>query len=108
MGYDYDGAINLLKSVKNYKENKDTSVSKSSKIFNDKDVEDLFELVSKKVDEAYNGIMNANFDITAKRIDGVNISCEYCPFVDCCYKTDKDIVELKGKKWKEEDENANE
>lgn len=41
--------------------------------------------------------MNANFDITAKRIDGVNISCEYCPFVDCCYKTDKDIVELKGK-----------
>lgn len=94
--------------LKNYKENKDTSVSKSSKIFNDKDVEDLFELVSKKVDEAYNGIMNANFDITAKRIDGVNISCEYCPFVDCCYKTDKDIVELKGKKWKEEDENANE
>ena len=94
--------------LKNYKENKDTSVSKSSKIFNDKDVEDLFELVSKKVDEAYNGIMNANFDITAKRIDGVNISCEYCPFVDCCYKTDKDIVELKGKKWKGEDENANE
>lgn len=94
--------------LKNYKENKDTSFSKSSKIFNDKDVEDLFELVSKKVDEAYNGIMNANFDITAKRIDGVNISCEYCPFVDCCYKTDKDIVELKGKKWKEEDENANE
>jgi len=34
--------------LKNYKENKDTSVSKSSKIFNDKDVEDLFELVSKK------------------------------------------------------------
>lgn len=94
--------------LKNYKENKDSSVSKSSKIFNDKDVNDLFEIVSKKVDESYKGIMEASFDITAKRIDGENISCSYCPFVDCCYKTDKNIVDLEGHKWKEEAKNANE
>ena len=94
--------------LKNYKENKDSSVSKSSKIFNDKDVNDLFEIVSKKVDESYKGIMEASFDITAKRIDGENISCSYCPFIDCCYKTDKNIVDLEGSKWKEEAKNANE
>lgn len=94
--------------LKNYKETKDGTPSAFSKVFTDEDIDTLFNIVSNKIDEAYDLIMNARFDITAKRIDKKNISCDFCPFKDVCFKTSKDIIELKGKKWKEEEDNANE
>lgn len=111
-GYTHPDYVDLIDDshgdyLKNYREN-NGKVYKTSKIFNDSDVDELFKIVSEKIDEAYQGIMNTKFDITAKRIEGKNISCDYCPFVDCCYKTNRDIIDLKTKKWKEEDENANE
>lgn len=94
--------------LKNYKETKDGRPVATSKVFTDEDIDTLFNIVQDKINTAYDLIMKAKFDITSKRIDKKNISCDFCPFIDVCYKTAKDIVDLKGKKWKEEDEIADE
>ena len=49
-----------------------------------------------KINEAIEGICNANFKINPKIIKGKNVSCSYCKYKDICYHEYKDNVIISG------------
>lgn len=65
-----------------------------SKILNDKQMEKMDDLVSKKIQEATDSILNGEFMINPKKVDRDIIGCEFCSYRDLCFKTEKDYIEL--------------
>ena len=64
---------------------------KTAKILTKEQMDELYELVDKKIDEARDGILNADFDIDPKRIGFDNVSCEYCKFKDICFMKEENV-----------------
>lgn len=64
-----------------------------NRTFSEDDFDKLLKLTEKKILEAKNNILKANFMINPKKGNG-NDSCIYCPYKDICYKTESDYVKL--------------
>ena len=66
-----------------------------SKLLTEEQMNSLYNLVDKKIDEARDSIIDADFDINPKRISDKNMSCGFCKFKDICYMNENNIVNLK-------------
>ena len=89
---------NLIKSMRT---KSDGDFYNYSKTLNETEINNLIKLVDKKIEEAANNILEANFDINPKKINGINIGCEYCTFKDICFKKENDAVYLKEQDYKD-------
>lgn len=69
--------------------------SSYSKLLTEEQMNSLYNLVDKKIDEARDSIIDADFDINPKRISDKNMSCGFCKFKDICYMNENNIVNLK-------------
>ena len=87
--YENSQVIKSLKTISN-------GFSHYSKMINDEEIGKLIETVDEKINFARDNILNGSFDINPKRLDGENIGCLYCPFIDICYRQEKDIVDIGG------------
>ena len=87
--YENSQVIKSLKTTSN-------CFSHYSKMINDEEIGKLIEIVDEKINFARDNILNGSFDINPKRLDGENIGCLYCPFIDICYRQEKDIVDIGG------------
>ena len=87
--YENSQVIKSLKTTSN-------GFSHYSKMINDGKIEELIETVDEKINIACDNILNGLFDINPKRLDGENVGCLYCPFIDICYRQEKDIVDIGG------------
>ena len=67
-----------------------------AKVLTDSEIEELIELVEDKIIECIDQINRAKFTINPKNLNGQNISCQYCPYEDICFKTNNDITYLGG------------
>jgi len=65
-----------------------------SKVLTEKQIDNIVKITDKKIDECIDGIVNGNFYINPKKINGKNIGCNFCKFKDICFMTNKDLVEL--------------
>lgn len=65
-----------------------------SKVLNSRQMDEIENIVSNKIEEATEDILDAKFFINPKRIDGNTIGCEHCSYRDLCFKTEKDYIEL--------------
>ena len=65
-----------------------------SKLLTKEQMDSLYKLVDKKIDEARDNILDANFEIDPKRIGFNNISCEFCKYKDICYMNENNIKQL--------------
>lgn len=88
------------KMVKGLKFKKDGSFYASSKVLSNEDMEKLIITVDEIIDDAIRKIIEGEFFINPKVVNGKNVSCEFCKFKDICFKTKEDEVILGG----EEDE----
>ena len=86
----YDNS-NMIKSLKTTK----TGFYSYSKVISNEQIDNLINLVDKKIEEARDNILDVSFDINPKKIGKENIGCKYCNFNDICYMEQKDIIELK-------------
>ena len=86
--------------VKGLKFKKDGSFYASSKVLSNEDMEKLIITVDEIIDDAIRKIIEGEFFINPKVVNGKNVSCEFCKFKDICFKTKEDEVILGG----EEDE----
>ena len=66
-----------------------------SKILNEKELDLLEQIVSKKIEEAEKNILSGNLNINPKRIGDNLKGCEYCKYRELCYLKEEDIVNLK-------------
>lgn len=81
---------NLIRSLSKTK----TGFSKNSKLLTRKDMDNLYKLVDKKINEARDEIIDANFEIDPKRIGKDNVSCTYCKFKDICFMNESNVKKL--------------
>ncbi len=65
------------------------------KILDDVGIDQLRSITDQKIDEAIQGIAQADFSINPKKIGMEMKGCLYCQFKDICFKTEKNIVHLK-------------
>ena len=46
------------------------------------------------IDNAFDNILNAKFDINPKRVGKDNIGCSFCKYSDICFMKEEDVVLL--------------
>lgn len=69
-----------------------------SKVLSDREMNSLSDLVEKKIKEAASDIVNANFSINPKEVNGKLEGCKFCKFRDICYRKNADIVKIQIEK----------
>ena len=99
--YKFDSSYENSNLIKSMRTKSDGDFYSYSKTLNEIEINNLIKLVDKKIEEAANNILEANFDINPKKINGINIGCEYCTFKDICFKKESDTIYLKEQDYKE-------
>ena len=74
-----------------------------SKILSEEEIEDLIKRTDKLIDKTIDMILEADFSINPKIINGNNESCKYCDYKDVCYLREKDLVYINQEKNKVEE-----
>ena len=97
----FDSSYEFSNLIKSMRTKSDGDFYSYSKTLNEIEINNLIKLVDKKIEEAADNILEANFDINPKKINGINIGCEYCTFKDICFKKESDTVYLKEQDYKE-------
>lgn len=97
----FDSSFEFSNLIKSMRTKSDGDFYSYSKTLNEIEIKNLIKLVDKKIEEAANNILEANFDINPKKINGINIGCEYCTFKDICFKKENDAVYLKEQDYKD-------
>ncbi len=69
---------------------KNGAFDKRSKTFEKEDLNAVIDHLETLLNQTTKSIINGKFPIDPKRINHKDVSCEYCPFIDICYKEEKD------------------
>ena len=72
--------------VKGLRTNNDGSFHAKSKVYSETDLEAMLYYLDQQIKRAIESIFAGDFSINPIRVFNDNISCEYCPFTDVCYK----------------------
>ncbi|WOO87588.1 PD-(D/E)XK nuclease family protein [Mollicutes bacterium LVI A0039] len=90
--YDDQDPLDLM-MIKGYSMKKNENIFiRKEKVISQSTVDQLLETVSEKVTSAADNIVNNNFEINPKIIQGKNVSCEYCPYLNICNRTVSDFT----------------
>lgn len=82
--------------VKGLRFKNDGSFYSTAKVLDNKQMDEITEVVEKQIENVIDNILQGNFEINPKVIGGKNIACEYCKYHDICYSTKNDEVILGG------------
>lgn len=66
-----------------------------AKLLSMEEIEQLITTTEEKIKEGARNILDGDFTINPKRVNGKNIGCEFCSFKDICYQKEQDIIDLK-------------
>ena len=80
--------------IKGMKLNKDGSFSHHAKVLNNTEISALIQMTENKINEAIDNILNTNFQIEPKYVNGELVSCKYCKYQDLCFRKGEDIKRL--------------
>ena len=72
-----------------------------AKLLNNNQINELINLVDKNINKNIIDILEANFDINPKKINNINVGCEYCNFKDICFKKESDIKNINNVEYKD-------
>ncbi|MGM9882041.1 MAG: PD-(D/E)XK nuclease family protein [Bacilli bacterium] len=97
----FDKTFNDSKLIKSMKTSSN-GFYKYSKILSKDDIEKIILATEEKVNQTVDNIIDADFDINPKVIDGENVSCKYCSYKDICYRRENDIVYINRDGGKDE------
>ena len=65
-----------------------------SKVLSEEKINKLIEIVKENIDNAFDNILDAKFDINPKRVGKDNIGCSFCKYSDICFMKEEDVVLL--------------
>ena len=88
--------------IKSLSLNKDGGFGKYAKLFDEADQDYIINLTEELIKKAGNNILNGNYKIEPKIIEGNNVSCKFCKYKDICFMKYEDLVDLPKKAFKEE------
>ena len=97
----FDNSYENSNMIKSMRIKSDGEFYNYSKTLTEIEMNNLIKLVDQKIEEASNNILEAKFDINPKKIEGINVGCEFCTFKDICFKKEQDVIYLKEQDYKE-------
>lgn len=65
-----------------------------SKVLSEEKINKLIGIVKDNIDNAFDNILDAKFDINPKRVGKDNIGCSFCKYSDICFMKEEDVVLL--------------
>ena len=86
------------KMIKGLKLKKDGTLSSSSLVLSEAEMDLLITEVDEIIDKTILSILNGEYFINPKIINNKDYSCAYCQFKDICFKSKNDEVKLGGEK----------
>ena len=87
----FDTTYNDSKLIKSMKTTS-KGFSTYSKVLSEEEINDMLDNTDKLIDKAIDNILEADFEINPKVINGENVSCSFCEYRDICYLREKDKV----------------
>ena len=63
-----------------------------SKVLSDEEIDKLVTDTDNLINKAVDNILEANFTIDPKIINGENVSCKFCDYKDICFRREKDLT----------------
>ena len=82
----FDNSYENSNMIKSMRTKTDGEFYNYSKTLNEIEMNNIIKLVDQKIEEAANNILEAKFNINPKKIEGINVGCEFCTFKDICFK----------------------
>ncbi len=72
--------------IKSMTVTKDGNFSKYAKVYNEKQIEEILDIMPKLLEKLREAIRNFDFPIAPVRINGENESCKFCAYKRICFK----------------------
>lgn len=90
----FDPTFAASEYIRGLKTKKDGDFDSRSKVIDEETMNKLINLVDKKIDEARDKVLDADFRINPKGFygDAKPVGCEFCKFYDICFRKNEDIV----------------
>ena len=98
----FDKTYNDSKLIKSMKTSKNGFYS-YSKVLDKEEIDNSITSTDEMIDKVIDNILEADFSINPKVIDGENVSCKFCEYRDICFRRENDIVYINRN---EEEENV--
>ena len=98
----FDKTYNDSKLIKSMKTSKNGFYS-YSKVLDKEEIDNIITSTDEMIDKVIDNILEADFSINPKVIDGENVSCKFCEYRDICFRRENDIVYINRN---EEEENV--
>ena len=87
----FDTTYNDSKLIKSMKTTSN-GFSSYSKVLTSDEIDNIINNTDKLIDAATDGILEGDFEINPKIIDGENVSCSFCEYRDICYLRENNKV----------------
>jgi len=88
----FDSSYEDSEMINGVKIKKDGELASSSHALSESEIESIVDIVDKNIKEAVKEILNGNFNINPKIINGKNESCTFCKYKDICYLRESNKV----------------
>lgn len=99
----FDPGFEKSEYIKSLSTLKDGGFGRYAKLFEKEDQDKIINLTNDLIVKAGSSILNGEYKIEPKKIDGKNISCTFCKYKDLCYMSYEDELDLPKKPFKEEE-----
>ena len=99
----FDPGFEKSEYIKSLSTLKDGGFGRYAKLFEKEDQDKIINLTNDLIVKAGSSILNGEYKIEPKKIDGKNISCAFCKYKDLCYMSYEDELDLPKKPFKEEE-----
>lgn len=99
----FDTTYNDSKLIKSMKTTS-KGFSSYSKVLSSEEIDNILINTDKLIDTATNEILDTDFTINPKIINGKNVSCDFCEYKDICYLREKDKVYINKESEIDEEE----
>ena len=86
----FDNTYNDSKLIKSMRTSSKGFYSYSKVLSND-EINDIICKTDKLIDKVIDNILDGEFSINPKVIDGENVSCSFCEYNDICFRNEKNI-----------------
>ena len=96
-----DSSFEKSEIIKSLSLTKAGDFSSNAKVLSKEEMDNLKDLVKKRIDEMIDGILSSSFNINPKKIDSKDVSCIYCKYKDICFRKEKDYKLLDKKDYKD-------
>ena len=74
-----------------------------SKVLTEDEINNLIEDIEKQIEKTTNSILEGDFTINPKIINGENVSCKFCEYKDICYRRENDLTYINKNTEEEND-----